>query len=142
MEFTGKVIWVGEPRSGVSKTGKEWTSVSFVVEDTDGKFAQAAMFDLFNHEVDFVVGDVVRVMFDFRAREWNGKWFNSLSAFKVEKVTSLFVASGPSVAGGTGMNSGMTGNPGGTGMTGNYSGNAAGNPIGGNSNSDGDDLPF
>lgn len=90
MEFTGKVIYVGEPKSGVSKTGKEWTSVSIVVENNEEKFTQSAVFDLFNQQMNCQVGDQVQVSFDFRAREWNGKWFNSLSAFKVEKLNDLF----------------------------------------------------
>ena len=61
MEFTGKIIAILPPRGGVSKTsGNEWKSQEFVIE---------------NHD-----------QFDVDARQWNDRWFNSIRAWKVERV--------------------------------------------------------
>ena len=33
MEFTGKIIAILQPRGGVSKSGNEWKSQEYVIED-------------------------------------------------------------------------------------------------------------
>ena len=35
MEFTGKIIAILQPRGGVSKTGNEWKSQEYVIENHD-----------------------------------------------------------------------------------------------------------
>ncbi|MDO5447947.1 MAG: DUF3127 domain-containing protein, partial [Prevotellaceae bacterium] len=38
------------------------------------------------------VGEELTVSFDINAREWNGKWFNDIRAWKVERVTEAAAA--------------------------------------------------
>lgn len=53
--------------------------------------------DLFNDKIDLIkshkVGATIKVFLNFRAREYNGKWFNSIGAWKIE-------SDGASTAGG------------------------------------------
>lgn len=84
MNFTGKIIAILPARSGIGKnSGKEWRSQDFVVEDASGRFVQSFVFSLFNKDLPAAVGDEVEVTFDARAKEWQGRWFNSLEAFSV-----------------------------------------------------------
>ena len=88
MEFNGKVIQVFEQKSGVSQsTGKEWRSQEFVVETHD-QYPKKCCFKAFNDVCNVVpaVGDEVKVSFDIDCREYNGRWYNDVKAYKVEKA--------------------------------------------------------
>lgn len=89
MEFHGKVIEVQEPRSGVSaKTGEVWESVDFVVEK-DSRYPVRICFNIFGSdrikEFHPTKGEFITVHFDISARCSNGKWFNDVSCYKVER---------------------------------------------------------
>jgi len=97
MEFTGKLINIAEPKSGISKTGKEWKSLEIVAEDHE-EYTHKGVFKIFGADkVDnflgyHKIGDEVKVSFDLNASEWNGKWYNSLDAWKVELISNAQLA--------------------------------------------------
>ena len=86
MEITGKVVAVLELQSGTSKKGSEWKKRDFVIETLDEKFPKKVCFTLFGDRADACpsIDSVVNVAFDIDAHEYNGKWFNSVNAWKVE----------------------------------------------------------
>ena len=93
MEITGIVSAVLEAQSGVSqRTGNSWKTQEFVIEIPNGNFTKHACFKLFGEQKIgnaaslLVVGKQVKVSFDIDAREYNGRYFNSLDAWKVEDV--------------------------------------------------------
>ena len=95
MEITGKLSHVLEAKSGVSaKTGKNWTSQDFVIEFVNGQYVNHFTFSVFGEEklknfADLlVVGKDIKVTFDVDAREYNGRWYNSVTAWKIEDVAS------------------------------------------------------
>lgn len=61
----------------------------FVVT-TDEKYAQDILFETFNEKTSILesykAGDVVRVSFDIRGREYNGRYYNNLRAWKIDRV--------------------------------------------------------
>ena len=87
MEIQGKIIAALPERSGVSARG-EWKSQTYVIE-TQGQYPKKLAFDVFGAEritqFNLQVGDIATVFFDFDAHEYNGRWFNSVRAFNVEK---------------------------------------------------------
>ena len=89
MIIKGKIIAVIPKRSGVSKSG-EWVNQSFVLE-TVGEYPERVVFEVFGADrinaANISVGDEVSIDFNFKAHEYNGKWFNSVSAWKVENET-------------------------------------------------------
>jgi len=90
MEFTGKVTKVLPLMTGKSKSsGKEWRSQNFCVME-EGQYPKTVCFKLFGDKVDSIPqeGDMVRVSFSIDAREYNGRWFNEISAWKVEIIQS------------------------------------------------------
>ena len=89
LQITGTIKTIGELQSGVSKaTNKEWKKLNFVVETT-GEYAKSVAFNLFGGEkVDnFVkynkVGQLVDISFDAESREYKGKYYTDLNAWKV-----------------------------------------------------------
>ena len=92
MEIQGKIIVVAETQSGVSKaTGRDWMSQEFVME-VPGQFPRKICFRLFGqeriNEAHVQVGDDVQVSFDIDAREYNGRWYNTVNAFRVQHVAA------------------------------------------------------
>ena len=91
MELTGKVIAVLEPRGGVSKTGNAWKVQEYVIE-THEQYPRKMCFDVFGedkiNQFNIQAGEELTVSFDIDAREWQGRWFNSIRAWKVERVAA------------------------------------------------------
>ena len=91
MELSGKVIAVLEPRGGVSKTGNPWKVQEYVIETHD-QYPRKMCFDIFGedkiNQFNIQVGEEITVSFDIDAREWQGRWFNSIRAWKVERPTA------------------------------------------------------
>ena len=90
MELTGKVIKVLEPVSGTSaKSGEKWVKNSFVLE-TGGQYPKKAVFTVFGEDkwqkMAIVVNGDYRVSFDIDAHEWNGRWFNEVSAWAAVRL--------------------------------------------------------
>lgn len=84
---------INEVESGTSKAGKEWKKLVFV-GTTDEQYNNLYAFQLFGAEkVDNFnkfnkEGNLVNVEFNVDCREWEGKYFTSLSAWRVEKATA------------------------------------------------------
>lgn len=100
MEITGKVVAVLELQSGTSKKGSEWKKRDFVIETLDDKFPKKVCFTLFGDRADACpsIDSVVNVAFDIDAHEYNGKWFNSVNAWKVDPASPATVQATPQAA--------------------------------------------
>ena len=67
----------------------------FVIETDSGKYPQKIIFQLVQEKCDminsFTLGDTVKVSFDIKGREFNGKYYNALEAWRVfgEKRASV-----------------------------------------------------
>lgn len=90
MEFSGKVIAILPSRTGVSKSsGNEWKVKSYVVENHD-QYPRRMCFEVFGadkiDQFNIQMGEELNVSFDIDARQWQDKWFNSIRAWKVERV--------------------------------------------------------
>lgn len=63
----------------------------FVVEITSGNYPQFIKFQLTQDRCalidDMNEGDDIKVHFDLRGREWNGRYFTNLNAWRIEKPT-------------------------------------------------------
>jgi hypothetical protein len=88
MEITGKIILALPEASGVSKAGNSWKKREYVLE-TQETYPKKVMFNFFGDRVDqypLAVGDDVTVSFDLESREFNGRWYTDVRAWKAEKV--------------------------------------------------------
>lgn len=84
-EITGKIIAVLPTKSGTSARGTQWSSQTVVLE-TQEQYPKKVAFDVLGDKIaefNLQVGEKVTVSFDINAREFNGKWFNSVNAWHV-----------------------------------------------------------
>ncbi len=93
MDITGKIIAALESRSGTSKAnGNPWKIQEFVLETVGEQYPKKMMFSIFGEDkiqqAAINVGDVVTVSFDINAREFNGRWYNDIRAWRVSHDTA------------------------------------------------------
>jgi hypothetical protein len=74
-------------QSGTSARGP-WAKQEFVVEFPDGNFTSQACFTAWGQdkvaELDkYQVGDRVKVSFNLKSREFNGRWYNDLQIWRI-----------------------------------------------------------
>ncbi len=91
MEIQGKVTNILPMRSGVSARG-EWKSQEFVIT-TEEQYPKMVCFQVFGEDkinsFALQIGEVVKVSFDISAHEYQGRFFNSVNAWKVEKLMPI-----------------------------------------------------
>lgn len=95
MNITGKITKVKDIQKGISKaTGKEWQSIEFVIDNNE-PFNNIFCFTVFGAEKveNFLkfnkVGQVVKVDFNISTREYDGKHYTTLMAWKVFKADAI-----------------------------------------------------
>lgn len=100
-EIEGKLHKVFDTESKTSS----FQAREFVIEVVDGNYPQFVKFQLVQDRcalVDaFKEGEMIKVHFDLRGREWQGKYFTNLNAWRVEKAQAeaMNAASPPPAAG-------------------------------------------
>lgn len=88
MDIVGKIIQVLPLQEGVSKTGNPWKVQSYVLE-TQEQYPRKVCFEIFGEERiknnPCNIDDLVTVSFDFESREFNGRWYTSIRAWRVQQ---------------------------------------------------------
>lgn len=78
--INGKITNALPPRRGTSKAGNEWVSQDFVIEIEN---EEKICFNVFGEEKikesGLRVGAIASVTCKVESKEWNGKWFTSVS---------------------------------------------------------------
>jgi len=86
LELTGKLIQVMPEQSGTGKVGP-WTKQEFVIETLD-QYPKKVCFNFWNEKAGVLKtlqeGDTVKVSFNVESRDYNGKWYTDLKAWKLE----------------------------------------------------------
>ena len=85
MEISAKLFKILPPESIETKNGPLKKQL-FVVETQD-QYPKKICFEIFNDKValgQITEGSPVKVFFDPESREWQGKWFTSLRAWRVD----------------------------------------------------------
>ena len=95
MELQGKIIQALPVKTGTSARG-EWKVQEFVLETLDAQFPRKMVFSVFGEDrlqrFNIQVGQDVNVSFDIDAREYQGRWYNSIRAFDVRPVIAAVQA--------------------------------------------------
>lgn len=76
-------------QTGVAKnTGNPWQSQSYVLE-TQEQFPRKVCFEVFGEqrirENACQLDDIVTVSFDIESREFNGRWYTSIRAWRIQQ---------------------------------------------------------
>lgn len=93
MEISGKIFKVMPLESGEGKNGT-WKKQLLVIEIENGKYSKKVATTLWNDLTDntFQEGAEISIEFDVESREYNGKWYTDVKAWKINKNSSVQVA--------------------------------------------------
>jgi len=86
LEIQGKLLQVLPTESGTSKSGKDWTQQTIIVETGDQypkKIAIQCPEKLMSRISDYQVGQTITCSVNIESREFNGKYFTSVKAWKI-----------------------------------------------------------
>lgn len=85
MEIKGRMFQVLEPITGESANGP-WKKQEFVIETMD-QYPKKINFSVWNDKIQLsslAANAVITVYFDAESREYNGRWYTNLNAYKTE----------------------------------------------------------
>lgn len=91
LEIEGTITRKLDVQSGVSQRGA-WSKQEFIVEYQEGNFPTQICFNVWGEDkvkdLDrFKIGDHVKVSFNLSSREYNGRWYTDVRAWRIEPVT-------------------------------------------------------
>ena len=87
LEIEGTIAQKLPVQSGSSARGP-WAKQEFILEYPDGNFTAKVCFTAFGQDRvqdlgKYQVGDKVKVSFNLKSREYNGRWYNDLQIWKI-----------------------------------------------------------
>jgi len=86
MELNGRIIAVLPAQTGQGRNG-EWKKQDYVLEyNTDSQYPKRVCFNLWGDKIDqFNIreGQNLTISFDIDCREFQGRWYNDIRAWKV-----------------------------------------------------------
>ncbi|BAQ92980.1 hypothetical protein [uncultured Mediterranean phage uvMED] len=87
----GTITRALKTETGTTQAGKDWSKRSFVVT-TEDKYPKEVCFTLFGEKVELLkhheVGSNVTVHFNLSSREYNGKYYHNIDAWKIDSETA------------------------------------------------------
>ena len=86
LEISGKIIEILEVKSGKSANG-EWRKQEYVLE-TEAQYPKKVCFMAWGDKIDqfnIQQGETVEVSIDLESREYNGRWYTDVKAWKVSR---------------------------------------------------------
>lgn len=90
MEIKGTIVSVLPLQSGVSKSsGKEWKKQEYILETLDANYPRKICFNLWGAHIDefgLRIGDVIDAAIELESREYQGRWYTEVRAWRCTKV--------------------------------------------------------
>lgn len=89
MEVIGKLSQKLPMESGVSKAGKQWSKMGFIIQ-LESKFPKSLKIDVFNNQEmmqfinDTSIDSVLKCDINLDSKEYNGKWYHNITLWKAE----------------------------------------------------------
>jgi Domain of unknown function (DUF3127) len=99
MDISGKIIQLLPTQEGQGKNGT-WKKQEFILETGD-TYPKKVCIAVWGDKIDikgFKMGDAVDVSFDVESREYNGKWYTDVKAWKVNAAKQKEAGKGAPVA--------------------------------------------
>ena len=97
MEVVGKIIQVLPAQEGVGKNGNPWKVQPYVLETLD-QSPRKVHFEVFGEDRikqnPCDIDQLVTVSFDIESREFNGRWYTSIRAWKIQQGDTTQAAAG------------------------------------------------
>lgn len=103
MEVVGKIIQVLPLQEGVGRNGNPWKVQPYVLETLD-QYPRKVHFEVFGEERikqnPCDIDQLVTVSFDIESREFNGRWYTSIRAWRIQQgdTTQAVAGAAPAAA--------------------------------------------
>lgn len=97
MELTGKIIQLLPEQSGQSARG-DWRKQEYILE-TEGQYPKKVCFMAWGDKIDefkLKEGDEVIVSINIESREFNGRWYTDVKAWKIQRGNAAESQAAPS----------------------------------------------
>ena len=96
LEIEGTIKQLMAVQQGTSARGP-WAKQEFVLEFPDGNYTSQACFTAWGQDkvqdlAKYAAGDKVKVSFNLKSREFNGRWYNDLQIWKLAPAGTAPVA--------------------------------------------------
>jgi hypothetical protein len=89
MQLTAKLIQLLPLQTGTGKNG-QWKKQDIIVE-TDGQYPKKICISIWGDKINesvLKVGNSLKIDFDVESREYNGRWYTDVKAWKIESAGS------------------------------------------------------
>ena len=101
MEVVGKIIQVLPAQEGVGRNGNPWKVQPYVLETLD-QYPRKVHFEVFGEDRikqnPCDIDQLVTVSFDIESREFNGRWYTSIRAWRIQQGDTTQAAAVPAAA--------------------------------------------
>jgi hypothetical protein len=85
MQLTAKLTQLLPLQTGSGKNG-QWKKQEFIVE-TEGQFPKKICISIWGDKINddqLKIGNELKIDFDIESREYNGRWYTDVKAWKIE----------------------------------------------------------
>ena len=89
MELTGKITNILPVQSGTSKNGNEWKKQEIIIQ-TEEQYPKNICITLWGNTISSNIkqGNNIKASVDIESREFNGKWYTTIKAWKIESLSA------------------------------------------------------
>jgi hypothetical protein len=90
MQLIGKLVQVLPIQTGTGRNG-EWKKQDIIVE-TDGQYPKKVCVSIWGdriNEQQLVVGNNLKLEFEIESKEFSGRWYTELKAWRIELSTAM-----------------------------------------------------
>ena len=98
MEVVGKIVQVLPLQEGVGRNGNPWKLQGYVLETIEN-YPRKVHFEVFGEDRiknnPCAIDQIVTVSFDIESREFNGRWYTSIRAWKIQQGDMTQAAAQP-----------------------------------------------
>jgi hypothetical protein len=91
LEIVGKVQQMLPQQSGIGKNGTSWSKREFVIETIE-QYPRKVCISVWGEKSDSLeqqhpVGSMVKASISIESREYNGKWYTDVRAWRIDAAT-------------------------------------------------------
>lgn len=91
IHIVGPIIKILPEKSGIGQSGREWRECEVVIEHASSlQYPKSIVVTFKGAQVDVVNqlgnGDAVGCDISIDARDWRGKWFNTVTGYNLKKL--------------------------------------------------------
>lgn len=85
MQLSAKLVQLLPPQTGTGRNG-QWKKQDIIVE-TDGQYPKKICISVWGDKINeeqLKIGNRLKIDFDVESREYNGRWYTDVKAWKIE----------------------------------------------------------